>query len=141
MSASLVLLHEEALRMTHPVFSAAPLNTKAIFVWDDTYFKKMSYTLKRLVFIYETLLEMPIDIYQGETLSVIKTIGPTEVFVPASANPEIARVMKEISLLTKVEIVSDEPFVKLKNQTDLKRFFQYWKTAQKTAFLKNGGFS
>jgi membrane-anchored protein YejM (alkaline phosphatase superfamily) len=45
MKAPLILLHEEALRITHPMFVVAPLGTKAIYVWDDAYWKQAKETV------------------------------------------------------------------------------------------------
>ena len=55
MRNSLIWIHEDALRITHPVFKLAPNGTEALFVWDNPYFQKLDYSLKRLVFIYESL--------------------------------------------------------------------------------------
>ena len=139
MNPPLILLHEEALRVNHPVFSAAPSGTKAAFVWDERYFKEANYSLKRLVFIYETLCEMPIDIIRGEPVNVVKELGPSCVYVPSSNNPTICFKIRELKCVTQVEVVEDSPFVKIKKPTDFMRFFQYWKKAEKAALLKNGG--
>lgn len=138
MKTALILLHEEALRTNHPVFLTAPPQTKSLFIWDDRYFREVNYSLKRLVFIYETLCEMPIEILQGETFTVIKDLGPEVLYVPKSNNPIICERIRSLEPLTQIELVDDERFVTLKNQNDFKRFFQYWKRAEKTAFLKNG---
>lgn len=139
MNGPLILLHEEALRMTHPVLSAAPTGTRVVFIWDDRHFKEVNYSLKRLVFIYETLCEMPIDILRGEPVSLIRELAASHLYVPSSNNPYICAMIQELKRVTQVEIVEDSPFVKIKNPTEFKRFFQYWKKAEKTAFQKNGG--
>ena len=138
MNLPLILLHEEALRMTHPVFSSAPDGTKAVFIWDHSYFRQMNYSLKRLVFIYETLCEMPIDILRGEPVNVVKELAPSCVYFPSSNNPLICSKMRELKRVTQVEVVEDSPFVKIKKSTDFMRFFQYWKKAERTALMKNG---
>jgi len=138
MKTALILLHEEALRTNHPVFLTAPPQTKSLFIWDDHYFREVNYSLKRLVFIYETLCEMPIEILQGETFTVIKDLGPEVLYVPTTNNPRICALIKSLECLTKVERVDEERFVTCKKPSDFKRFFQYWKRAEKTAFLKNG---
>ena len=139
MNLPLILLHEEALRMTRPVFSAAPNGTKTVFIWDDSYFRQMNYSLKRLVFIYETLCEMPMDILRGEPLNVIKELAPSCVYIPSSNNPLVCSMMRELKRVAQVEVVEESPFVKIKKPTDFMRFFQYWKKAERTALMKNGG--
>lgn len=139
MTKPLVWLHEEALRATHPVFNAAPDGTRAVFVWDDDYFRKLDYSLKRLVFIYETLCELPIDIIQGDTKSVIKEISPSRLYAPATNKPHVLAVMNDLKSIADLKVINDEDFVSIQTPADLKRFFKYWSTAEKTAFFKNGG--
>jgi hypothetical protein len=139
MNTTLICLHEEALRITHPVFKVAPADTKAIYVWDDKYFHTIDFSLKRLVFIYETLCELPVDIIRGDTISVIQEMAPSTLFVPATNNPFILSMLGDIKSVTNVEIVEDEVFVIMNKPTDARRFFQYWNKVEKSAFQHNGG--
>lgn len=139
MTQSIIWLHDEALRLTHPVFSAAPLNTKAIFIWDDTYLKSTGYSLKRLLFIYETLSTLPIDIIHGDTLATLKLLATSSLYVPYSHNSFIQNVLSELSALMQVHIIQDEPFVTISKEKNFTRFFQYWKNAEQSAFTVNGG--
>jgi hypothetical protein len=139
MNQPLIWLHEEALRSTHPVFTAAPKGTKAIFIWDDEYLRQLDYSLKRLVFIYETLCELPIDILRGDTVSIIKEIAPSLLYIPATNKPHIISIVGNLKSVAKVEMIQDENFAIITKSIDLKRFFPYWNAAQKTAFQKNGG--
>jgi hypothetical protein len=139
MNKSLIILHEEALRSTHPVFTAAPKGTKAIYIWDDAYINQVNYSLKRLVFIYETLCELPIDIIHGDTISTIKELAPPSIYVPTSNNPYICSLINDLKLITEVNVINEEEFAHIKKPISFKRFFQYWNQAEKTAFLNNGG--
>jgi hypothetical protein len=139
MNASLVWLHEEALRMTHPVFKVALERTKAIYVWDDGYFRQANDSLKRLIFIYETLCELPVDIIHGNTLDVIRELAPPALYIPATNNPLIVNIIASLEATVPVKVVEDEDFVAIKKPSEFHRFFQYWNKAKKTAFLHNGG--
>ena len=139
MNQPLIWLHEEALRTSHPVFKAALQGTRAIFVWDDDYLQKLSYSLKRLVFVYETLCELPVDIIRGYTVSVIKELAPSQLYIPESHKPHIVPMINRLKLITTVEIIKDEKLVQIPDTTDFKRFFKYWSLAEKTASLRNGG--
>lgn len=139
MSTPLILLHEEALRMTHPVFKLAPAETRAIFLWDEDYFRSTGYTLKRLIFIYETLCELPVDIIQGNTLAVIRELAPSVLYAPATNNPLIVNVIGSLKGIAPVKLVEDEAFVMIKKGIKFRRFFQYWNKAEKVAFVHNGG--
>jgi hypothetical protein len=135
----LILLHEESLRMTHPVFHAAPQGVRAIYVWDDDYVKRTGYSLKRLVFIYETLTGLDVDILHGDTRRILQEINPTLVYLASTNNPLILEMIDSIGEVLPIEMVSDEAFVNLKNSMVFKRFFQYWRKAEKKAFLHDGG--
>ncbi len=139
MNQPLIWLHEEALRVTHPVFRAAPEGTRAIYVWDDEYLSQLDYSLKRLVFMYETLCELPVEILRGDTVSIIKQIAPSILYIPATTKPHITSTMSKIKSVANVEVIPDENFVTITKAADIRRFFPYWNMAQKTAFQKNGG--
>lgn len=139
MNAPLIWLHEESLRIMHPACNAAPNGTRAIYVWDDDYFRQANYSLKRLVFIYETLCELPIEIIHGNTLEVLRGFGPSTLYVPETNNPLITDIITVLKSALPVQIVENEAFAVVKNPTDFRRFFHYWKKAEKSAFLKNGG--
>lgn len=139
MTQSIIWLHDEALRLTHPVFAAAPLGATAVFFWDDTYFKNSGYSLKRLIFIYETLCTLPIEIIHGDTLTTLRMLEPSSLYIPYSYHPFIHNVMSELSAMMEVHMVQDEPFVTISKETDVTRFFKYWKSAEQSAFMINGG--
>jgi hypothetical protein len=139
MNVPLIWLHEEALRITHPVFKAAPNCTKAIYVWDDTYFRQANYSLKRLIFMYETLCELPVEIIRGNTLEVLRELKPSTLYVPETNNPLIVKIIHDLKSAMSVQLVEDEAFAIIKNQAGFRRFFQYWNKAEKTAFQHDGG--
>lgn len=139
MSAPLIWLHEEALRATHPIFTVAPAGTRAICVWDDDYFQRAGYSLKRLIFVYETCCELPVDIIHGSTVEVITNSSPSVLYIPATNNPLLMDIVVSLTALVPVQRVADESFAAIKTQAKCLRFFQYWNQAKKTAFLTNGG--
>lgn len=139
MNGPLIWLHEEALRMTHPVFNVAPEKTRAIYVWDDDYFRQTEFSLKRLIFIYETLCDLPLDIIHGNTIDVIGELSPCTLYIPSTNNPLIINMIESLEESIPIKVVEDEGFVLIKKPDEFHRFFQYWNKAQKTAFLQNGG--
>lgn len=126
MNSPLIWLHEESLRLSHPVFKAAPADARTVYIWDDAYFRRTGHSLKRLVFIYETLSEMPVDIIQGNTVDVIGQLSPSSLYVPAVNNPLISEIVDVLKSAFLVQIVEDDPFVSLSGIADFRRFFQYW---------------
>lgn len=139
MNEPLIWLHEEALRANHPVFRAAPQGTRAVFVWDDRYLQQLDYSLKRLVFIYETLCELPVDIIRGDIIAVFKDLNPPRMFAPASTKPHLVTLTDQLKSVMHIEMIEDHKFVSIPKTTDLKRFFKYWNLAQENAQQKNGG--
>lgn len=135
---SIILLHDQSLRLSHPVFMETPKDTSSIFIWDDEYFRESGYSLKRLVFIYETLCELNIDIIFGNTLDLLQDLSPSELYIPFSYNSYIHRVVSKLPKEIKIYMVPDEPFVSIPESSKFVRFFQYWNKAKKTAFILNG---
>ena len=139
MADSIIWLHEDALRITHPVFKTAPANARIIHIWDDTYLQTAGYSLKRLVFIYETLCALPVEIIRGDMAEVLGSDDFSDIYVPSSINPTVQKIVKTVSCKKKVTMVAEESFVRITKAKDFTRFFQYWGKAKKSAFLHNGG--
>ncbi|NDD58716.1 MAG: hypothetical protein EBZ47_05625 [Chlamydiae bacterium] len=135
----LILLHEESLRNSHPIFLFAPKGTQVIYVWDDEYVLRSGYSLKRLIFIYETLCEMKVDILRGSTCDILQQISPSTVYIPTTNNCDLLEMIHSVKKVFPVEMVEDEPFVNLKKTMQYKRFFQYWSKVEKAASLQQEG--
>lgn len=138
----LVILNEDALRRTHPVFAQAGAGANCIFIWDMTYFEAMQCGLKRQVFLYETLCEMDVEIYGGVFADVFPQLlaqyAPSTVFVPYSVNPKLKDRHALMAQNCDTHIVKDEVFIVADELPDLRRFFRYWNKARKFAFSYNG---
>ena len=134
----LLYFHDKALGSNHPIFSRINAETKAVFIWDDAYFKQRGYSLKRLVFIYETLCSMPVDIIYGTTSDVIKTIAPTKIITSFTADLPIQNIFKDISKQFELEFVYQPSFSQIDDSFEFKRFFKYWNKAKKTALKRDG---
>jgi len=63
-------IHSDCLRPTNPALLAHP-DAPAIFVWDDALLTQYHISLKRIVFMYEALLELPVTIYRGDVVAQI----------------------------------------------------------------------
>lgn len=143
--ADLVWLHEDALRRTHPVFSAAASGARAVFVWDNSYLDAALIGLKRRMFIYETLAGLDMDILAGTADKVIATLVAeahvTRLFVPATPNPAFHALLSSVRTNCpdlEISVIEDTSFVALGEPPDLKRFFRYWNKAKKHA-MRHGG--
>lgn len=128
---NVIWLHEDCLNMSHPLFKAAGQGAQTVFIWDAAYFKKMNYSFKKLVFLAETLAELPITVYSGDTVEVIKQLNPDHLLTPATPNPELQATVKLLSQQLAVKIVEDVAFVELDKNKVFDRFFPFGKKLRK----------
>ena len=147
--ANLIVLHEDALRLSHPIFnnetkslSAHNNWEKPVFIWDTGYFSEAGYSLKRLVFIYETLTALPVDIYHGKMDDVIVQLiqekNLTNLFIPKTPNPQLRQFINFARTMVSTHVIDDEVFVSLDRTPDLGRFFRYWNKVRKAALSQDG---
>lgn len=134
--STLVWLHEDALRVSHPAYSRAPDDAHWCFIWDGQYFQSQHMGLNRLTFIYETLCEMPnVTLYEGETVACLHTLMKErqvkQLFTAATPNPERQRQMEALASHCQCSITLDEPFVRYPEGKALKRFFPFWNHVKK----------
>jgi len=139
MHKTVIWVHEKALNKEHKALHNLDDQSLAIFIWDDEYFRNRSYSLKRLVFIYETLCQMPLVLARGNTFAQIESLAPARIKTFATADSHIRQIIDKLSLTYDVEIIKPQPFITLAEDKQYKRFFSYWNQAQKSAFLNNGG--
>jgi hypothetical protein len=101
-------------------------------VWDEVELKRAGWSLKRIGFVYECLLDLPVAIRRGDPVVEVRRYaaetGCSGVVTMASPDPHLRRQMTEL----KAEVLPMEPFVELKGRVDLKRFSRYWQKAQES---------
>ena len=129
--------HQEDLSPTNPALLKYP-DAPAIFVFDPASLAAQGHTLKRVLFQYECLLEMPVTIRRGDPVEQIKAFaqeqGAEQIVTTPSPDPEVQAVREALSRWFSLETVAGEPMVRLKRPVPLKRFSRYWKQAEQTAF-------
>ena len=134
MTDTLIWLHEDALRENHPAHEGLNLNEDGFFVWDAEYLAAMNYGFKRLVFVYETLCELGVPIYEGDTesvaLALMRARGATTLRTAYSPNPALKDIASSLGQFTSIVTFEDTSFVTLERPLKLKRFFGYWKKAK-----------
>lgn len=139
--STLIWLHEDALRATHPLFDDAP-DAPACFIWDDAYMSAMGYGLKRRVFIYESLLDLPVEIYQGDTQATLRALlaeyDADCLVTGKTPNPRLKDICTNLRADFAVRPIADTAFVQMDAPPDLRRFFKYWNKAKKKAFMPDG---
>ena len=107
----------------------------AVFIFDETFFAE--YSLKRLTFIYESVLEIPnIEVRSGsfvpELLDAVSAHNADRILLRKSVHPAVNRIVAQLSNQHNITVatiqhpafVEDAPY-------DLKRFSRYWRQAEK----------
>lgn len=134
MSDTVVWVHLDALSPTNPALVANP-DAPALFVFDEEYLTARKFSLKRIVFIYECLLEMPVSIRRGETASQVLAFAQEHtamrIVTTESGDPHFKSVYEKIRkgqpAGSHLEFAPVEPFAAIDNsRLDLKRFTRYW---------------
>jgi hypothetical protein len=139
MEKPIVWVHGDCLSPKNPALQTYP-DAPAIWVWDEKLLKEWQISLKRIVFIYECLLELPVTIRRGdvavEVVAFAKEHGADGVATADSPSPRFETICDDIEAasLLEVEVLSPEPFVKYDGYIDLKRFSRYWRVAQQYVF-------
>ena len=150
MSEVLVWMHGDSLDPGGPALSAFP-DARRVFVFDEEVLTRYRISLKRIVFIYECLLEIEgIDIRRGdvatELAAAAEEYGARRIVTVESVAPRFHSICQQLRerFNLPVEVLPPEPFVSLaRGQTerlDLKRFSRYWQPLKRQALNLNRSF-
>jgi hypothetical protein len=131
---AIVWVHGDCLRPSNPAlleYAAAP----ALFVFDDALLKDWRISLKRVQFMYECLLEMPVSIRRGdvarEVAAFAREHGATLIGTTDSPSPRFMTVYDALKPDFTIDVVPEAPFLDYDGFIDLKRFSRYWNVARK----------
>lgn len=137
MSKPIIWVHGDCLSPYNPALKKYP-DASAIWVWDETLIEEWQLSLKRLTFIYECLLELPVAIRRGdvakEVLAFAQEHDASVVITAESPSPRFNAICAEIERVMPVEVLEVEPFFEYDGYIDLKRFSRYWKVAERHLF-------
>jgi len=130
---AIIWVHEDALRSSHPVFFDSGNATRA-FIFDDALLEQKRYSLKRLQFITETLIEMNVPIYRGDTCACLKTLaaetGANQIRTADSPDPAIEQCATNLRESLDVVVVKDDGFLP-ELDGEFHRFFKFWDKVKK----------
>ncbi len=130
-------VHGDALSPEHPIFKAYP-QAPAIFCFDDELLHEARVSLQRIAFLYESLLELSVEIRRGDVveqvLAFARQHGADGVVTAESPSPRFDALCTRLEARLPLAILAPEPFLDYDGHLDLKRFSRYWKTAQRYAW-------
>jgi hypothetical protein len=129
----IIWIHGDALRPSNPALIAYP-DAPAVFVWDDELLTKYGLSFKRIVFMYEALLELPVTIYRGNVVEQVTAFARTHtadtIVTSGTPAPRFAAICQQLRRTHTVEILAEPAFVDIPMSTDIKRFSRYWQVAK-----------
>jgi hypothetical protein len=129
----IIWVHGDCLSPYGPALMAHP-GAPAIFVWDDELLRRSRISLKRIVFLYECLLELPVEIRRGdvaaEVLAFARAHGARRIITTQSPAPRFDAIRAQIEDELPVEALPVAPLVDYDGPFDLKRFSRYWSVAE-----------
>ena len=70
----IVWIHADCLRRECAAFQQYP-TAPAVFVWDDVVLRGYGLSLKRMVFLYECLLDLDVAIYRGDVAAQVRAFA------------------------------------------------------------------
>lgn len=138
---TIVWVNGDGLSPYNPALAANP-GAPAVFVFDDALLDEWQIGLKRIVFLYESVLELPVSIRRGDVATEVAAFalehGATRIVTSESVSPRFVATCKAISKKmptgSRLEVVKVEPFVEVSGRLDLKRFSRYWQAVKDKAF-------
>lgn len=126
----IVWVHGDCLRPTNPALRKAP-QAPAVFVWDDALLHQYQLSMKRIVFLYEALLELPVVIYRGDVVTQVRAFAQhhqaSRIVTSASVSPRFAHFVAQLRTTHTVTIIEEPAFVTVPAHIDLRRFSRYWR--------------
>jgi hypothetical protein len=129
-----IFVHDEMLNPALPIFTEYP-DALRVFVFDDEFLRAERWTIKRIQFIADGLMEMPnIRVFKGSAQDVLRSLDVVRVITQQTPNSNINRMLDAIDALNNVEVtrVSEPPFADYNGS--LARFSRYWNGVEKQLF-------
>lgn len=133
----IVWVHEEALGPANPALQDYP-NAAALFVFDEAWIRDQRISRKRLGFLYESCLELPVTLRKGdvatEVLRFAERHSADGVVTSAAVEPRLRQIAASIERDLPLMILDPEPFVELPRPPRLGRFSRYWREAERVVW-------
>ncbi|MEN9214961.1 MAG: hypothetical protein Q6K81_02890 [Gloeomargarita sp. DG02_5_bins_242] len=134
---AVVWVHGDSLSPTNPALLANP-GAPAVWVWDEELLAQWQISRKRIVFIYECLLELPVAIRRGKVVPEIRQFmqehAAQTIVTTASPSPRFRAICQELSGSFTLEILPMPALIPPQKHLDLRRFSRYWKVAEKVIY-------
>ncbi len=126
-------VHEEALGPANPALQDYP-DAPGLFVFDDAWIQEQAISRKRIGFLYESALSLPLTLRRGDVASEVLRFaqrhGADAVVTSAAVDPRLQRIAAAIDRELPLWMLDPDPFVSLAKPPPLGRFSRYWREAE-----------
>ncbi len=133
----IIWVHGDCLDPRGPALMAYP-GAPALWVWDDALLEEYRISLKRIVFLYECLLELPVTIRRGDVAAEVLAFAAEHradgIVTAESPSPRFRTICEHMRRTLPVAVLPITPFLAYAGKLDLRRFSRYWATAEPYAF-------
>jgi deoxyribodipyrimidine photo-lyase len=134
----IVWIHGDNLNPHSSALAVA--DAPAVWVWDAALLSRARLSLKRILFVYECLLELPVTIRRGDVATEVLRFATEHsadgVVTNASISPGFAVRRHQIERLLPVIALAEAPFVEAHAGLDLRRFARYWRKVERSAMMQ-----
>ena len=133
MKRPILWIHEEALGPANPALHAWP-EAPALFVFDTSWIQNSRISRKRLGFLYETALELPLTLRKGDVVAEVLAFARRHqadgVVTSTGVDPRLQQIAEAIETELPLQELDPDPFVELSRPPRLGRFSRYWREAE-----------
>jgi deoxyribodipyrimidine photo-lyase len=131
----LVWVHDDDLSPSSPTLATGP-GSPAAYVWDPALVEARGWTLKRLMFVSESLADHPAAQHLGPAAETLAALAAGQdidhIATTASPDPDVGAVVAALrSRGLRVTTFEPPAFVTLDRPVDLGRFSRYWRLAER----------
>ncbi|TAG45826.1 MAG: hypothetical protein EAZ30_14495 [Betaproteobacteria bacterium] len=129
----ILLVHDEMINESLPVFAQYP-DLQRVFVFDPAFIAAEGWTMKRVQFIADGLMEIPnIHVYKGALTDVCSSLSVSHIVTQRTPNHCISAWLAGLTPML-IDYVDESPFVRYSGRVT--RFTKYWKTVEPQWFPK-----
>jgi hypothetical protein len=122
--SSVAWVHDDALRHWYG-------HLPTVYIFDDAKLKREQWRLKRIGFLYECLLELPVEIRRGGVVAQVqdfqKQQGADSMVTQSTPDPHLRQQAAHL----RAPMLAPPDFVHKEGKLDLRRFSKYWAKAKR----------
>ena len=136
-------VHADRLSVLNEALSAHP-NSPAVFVWDEELLAQWEVSAKRITFLHESLIELPVHVSRGvvsdEVARFARAHGAKTIATTSSPSPRFHEIVLRLKGLGfAVQVWPEPPFAESTVPLDLSNHTSYWHQIKASAFGREPG--